>query len=561
MVMEDHDCRTTARSRAANIKFAVLTLSAFALVSGAAYLRTPESAPPPEQAATDGEPSQALVPIPANLFVNWKKPDIALLFSGQVHGYLKPCGCSEPQKGGFARRYNFIEAVKARGWPVLQVDLGDLIQKGGPEALIKYRYSMESMKLLRIGATGIGENELVQPLIATLAEYALNERKPSVLATNLTVKSFADQKPPVFGREMIAGGPKHGLPFVGIASIVAPSVAKANNDPNDVSIETVEKQLDKLLRTSIAELQQGIKKQQADNNLPLDTPLLVLLYQGSVEEAKACAKKNPEFQVILCLCKEEEPPARPVIVGETMIVEVGHKGRSVGVLGALLTGKTDNPFDFGQYELVPLGPEFETPQGKEAQNPIHDVLQRFAEEIKRDDYLARFPQTRHVVQVTFPEATYVGSQKCKSCHKHAYKIWDDSPHPHAYDDLANKATRPTLRQFDGECVVCHVTGFQYLTGYRNEQKTPHLRGVGCESCHGPGSEHIKDKNNAALHSLMNPWHPAKEDETELDKTRRMNLVDQFCQKCHDTDNDVNWDFAKKYPRIIHLNPNGGKKGE
>ena len=36
---------------------------------------------------------------------------VALLLSGESHGYLQPCGCSEPQKGGLARRYNSRSAT------------------------------------------------------------------------------------------------------------------------------------------------------------------------------------------------------------------------------------------------------------------------------------------------------------------------------------------------------------------------------------------------------------------------------------------------------------------
>ena len=32
--------------------------------------------------------------------------------------------------------------------------------------------------------------------------------------------------------------------------------------------------------------------------------------------------------------------------------------------------------------------------------------------------------TPHPLQVQYPEATYVGSDKCKSCHQHAYQVWE-----------------------------------------------------------------------------------------------------------------------------------------
>src|SRR5207244_3142153 len=100
-----------------------------------------------------------------------------------------------------------------------------------------------------------------------------------------------------------------------------------------------------------------------------------------------------------------------------------------------------------------------------------------------------------------PDAKYVGSAKCQECHQDAFKVWQqkdekDRSHSVAYESLV-KATKPSLRQFDGECIVCHVVGFGIDSGFKNEKQSAHLKDVGCESCHGPGSEHIKKRNNMA----------------------------------------------------------------
>ena len=47
-----------------------------------------------------------------------------------------------------------------------------------------------------------------------------------------------------------------------------------------------------------------------------------------------------------------------------------------------------------------------------------------------------------------------------------------------------------------ECVICHVVGMEYEGGYISEEKTGHLKDVGCENCHGPGSEHVKTLGKA-----------------------------------------------------------------
>src|SRR5262249_19165017 len=86
------------------------------------------------------------------LFRNWPKPDLVVIISGQEHGYLDPCGCSRPQVGGLVRRYNFMEGLKERGWPILAVDVGDVPQRKGPAGLpdvqgvLKYTYAMEALQ-------------------------------------------------------------------------------------------------------------------------------------------------------------------------------------------------------------------------------------------------------------------------------------------------------------------------------------------------------------------------------------------------------------------------------
>jgi len=81
---------------------------------------------------------------------------------------------------------------------------------------------------------------------------------------------------------------------------------------------------------------------------------------------------------------------------------------------------------------------------------------------------------------------YAGSESCKTCHEYEYGKWSRNVHAHAYAILEREGS-----QFDPECVTCHVVGMDYESGFISEQKTGHLKNVGCENCHGPGSEHIK----------------------------------------------------------------------
>lgn len=537
----DKDARPTPPAPAATpsrrgLRVAVW-VCATACAAGAVLMcgwsRSPEPAPQPPAAAPAAQPAAKNAP---RLFHGWprdRKPDLVVLLTGQVYGYLQPCGCSDPQYGGLERRYNFVQGLHQRGWPVVAADLGDIPQKSGPQALLKYRYIMESMKRIGYSAAGIGESEAAQGLMNALAEFALNNPSPRIVSANLDRKDPAgnDKFPNMLAPFEVVSQP--GQPTVAFVGATGKSVAAVIKDHEDGKFTDADKALTAVLADPAVA--------QAD--------IRVLLFQGDLAEAKEVAKRFPQFQVVQCLTLEEEPPGRPNVVGKSWVIEVGHKGRHVGTVGVYRTGQRERPFEL-YYESVMLGPEFRTPDTEEAAQPILALFEDYAREVKRGDYLRQYPKMQHPMQRAFPNATYVGSEACRSCHRESYKIWKASPHSHAYQTLVD-AKRPTLRQFDGECVRCHVTGFEYETGFASEAATPRLKDNGCENCHGPCSLHVQQKDNAALYPLMNPLKTQK-NETPQQRTARENKLNDACMKCHDTDNDVHWDIKKWVEgKIVH----------
>jgi predicted CXXCH cytochrome family protein len=91
--------------------------------------------------------------------------------------------------------------------------------------------------------------------------------------------------------------------------------------------------------------------------------------------------------------------------------------------------------------------------------------------------------------------------------------------------------RPWLKK----CGQCHVTGLNY------EKRTFKEPGVGCESCHGPGLEHIQSKKPAQFaKNIVNP------------ATLAVGLQVQICGSCHTRGKD---------PSGVHGYPKGFKPGE
>jgi hypothetical protein len=93
-------------------------------------------------------------------------------------------------------------------------------------------------------------------------------------------------------------------------------------------------------------------------------------------------------------------------------------------------------------------------------------------------------------------------------------------------------------------VVCHVIGFGNRGGFTDADKTPLLKGVGCESCHGPASLHVEKPDDVKLQAVLNPWRAKAGGNAQ----RAMLNIDTACQKCHDQDNSVHYKFEEYWEK-------------
>jgi len=555
--------------------------------------QVPVPADPPKATAPGGK-SDGDKP-----FAQWPKeaPDLVLVFSGQTYGYLQPCGCSRPQQGGLERRYNLIQQLKGKGWNVVGLDVGDILPKPpeGSEMPVppaqtfkKFEYAMRAYKEMGYAAVGLGEYDYKRDVFELLPRYTLNnpDKPPFILSGNVVGvdrdaagkvtkttprdKYFptVDGKPT--GRESVGVGvvvPTEKLP-IGVIGLVGPSVADAittNGTKGPLHFNDYAKHLEGTLAAFALH--------------PLKPTLNVLLFQGTPTEAQNAAQAFPGVQVVACLTDSSEPPGAPMENGITkqLVIQTGHKGRYVGVLGVF---KTPKGFDF-HYQLITLGEEYLTPANAEAEkaNKALRLLEEYAKDIKDADLLKQFVAKRplHPAQINHPKADlkYVGSEACAKCHAAEYAVWKGHKHSHAYEALEKLAKRPGLQQFNGECLACHTTGFRYETGFESEKKTPLLLNNGCENCHGPGSGHVANDKDKGLLKAMMPWRlhpkdklPSKEvlekyaKLTEVERAQDATMpadvkqlvnvrIAAMCMKCHDGDNDPKFDPWTYLPKVYH----------
>ena len=88
---------------------------------------------------------------------------------------------------------------------------------------------------------------------------------------------------------------------------------------------------------------------------------------------------------------------------------------------------------------------------------------------------------------------YVSASACRDCHEQEYLQWSATRHAFAFETLLKKE-----RYFDPNCVSCHTTGFGYQTGFQIGDETSEFKGVQCETCHGPGKQHVGNPKKANI---------------------------------------------------------------
>ena len=115
------------------------------------------------------------------------------------------------------------------------------------------------------------------------------------------------------------------------------------------------------------------------------------------------------------------------------------------------------------------------------------------------------------------KAEYKGSGKCKSCHKEQYTAWSEMKHSKAFEILKPEQVASGKDEKGQACVQCHTTGHG-MGGFTSVEATPKLVGVGCESCHGAGGNHVTVMLNAMM------------EETEVTDKQISKSVG--CVKCH-----------------------------
>ena len=467
------------------------------------------------------------------LLKDWTQPEFALFVTGRQHGYIEPCGCTglDNQNGGMMRRHTALKQVKALGWDVIPIDIGNQVRRFGAQPVIKLKHTWESLcQIMDYKAVGLGPDDLKLSAV-DLLQTIENAKKDD--SSNIFVCANAVVLDQSFTTRFLIIPTKSGKK-VGVTYIVGDEEVKEINN-SEITFQPTEDALTEVVP----------KMQEAG----CDT--MVLMCKSSLEDCRAIAKKFPVFDLLVTGGGAGEPTFRPEMVkaGEhtTQMIQVGTKGMYAGVVG-FYPGK-ENPI---RYERITLSSRFEDSE------EIKVVFKNYQNELK-----AMGLERLGLKPVKHPaDRQFVGSRVCADCHSTAYKIWKDGvdgqggPHFRATLDLTEPGERTWVkRHHDPECLSCHVTGwhpqeyFPYQSGYLKLEDNL-LHGNGCENCHGPAGRHVAAENGDIDVSIEEMENLRKELVVTKDEAKK-----EMCMSCHDIDNSPDFHedgaFEEYWKKIEH----------
>lgn len=489
-----------------------------------------------EQPVTNGPVKPPEMPA---IFTDGTAPSTVLVLTGEQHGYLEPCGCSDKQAGGLARRADLFRQLAAKGWNPVGIDDGGLLRLDRirrDQTKIKLHSILKGLNEIGYQSVGVGYEELLFGSTDLYTEYinltAEENFKLQFISANVTLfGSRAEGIPPREYQIIESGGIK-----IGVTGVLTDSVkqeldqAGITRDANDVSI------------VPAAEVLPGvIERMQADG-----AEVLVLMSHGAMDESKALAEQFPEFQVVVTARSVEDPKKETVKVGNTIFCEVGQKGKNAA--------------------LIALS---RTPEGITVRHVLMEIEQESfgndprMTQLMQDyqDALTSQQETILAAHIGNPEkGSYVGVDQCKTCHTKAYAVWSKTRHSQAYQSLIegrkNYDGKWVSRSHDPECLCCHSTGWdpqealRYESGFITLEKTPHLAGQQCENCHGPGSKHVDAEQAIKSGTKLNDVAIALRQQMKLN---RQDAEKQLCTKCHDYENSPHFsgNFEKYWSKVNH----------
>ena len=398
------------------------------------------------------------------------KIESAVVFlTGNELSSLQPCGCASGQLGGLDRRAAVLDAVPP-GKRVI-VNTGNLVENDSDQDLIKFSIIVQAFSMLDYDVVNFTAKDIeIAESLGILTGNSFESISSAGDGNDGLVRKFTKQ-------------------------------LQLGKDTINVTVGTFDT---KTGRTEdINELFEPSAAGQTANILIINT-----CDEKSISEIG----RINAVDVVVCPGDADEAIALSESGSRPLVVSAGRFGEYVGKL-EISTDKSGAGLKF-EYTGIPVKESL--PQEK----TLVDLYKAYQLMVKNANLLESFPR------FSLPEGLeYIGSKACQSCHDYEYNKWSTKAHSHAYSTLEKAGS-----QYDPECAICHTVGMRYEQGFISEAGTAYLKDVGCESCHGPGSEHLKT----------------------LGKVKTTEPKQQ-CAECHTSERSVDYagNEAEYFKNIVH----------
>ncbi len=420
--------------------------------------------------------------------------DLPIYFTCDTRGRLEPCGCFAGQFGGLTRLKTLLDAEAPAG--ALRVDVGDAV--GGHEDydVMEYRYVLRAFAAMKYDALNLGGRE-ARFSAAQLREIRRTSPVP-ILSANLLDKK---DRLPVFDACRIV---QRGGFRIGIVGVLDPR--SLDETPGEGLV--------------VGDMETAVERSLA--GLRGRTDLIVLLAFTDEATLARLARQFYECQVVLG-GRVSQPAQELRRENRSLVYFVTNESRALGLLRLQLEPAAALQVTTNEIRLL----HDRIPQDQS----FRDLMQDYRDEVRRTRLAVDDPAylSADTVPGVRTAASYVGSEKCLACHADAANVWAASAHARAFKTLL-----PRQADADPKCIGCHTIGFGNPSGYRREFGSARLVDVGCESCHGPGSLHLRARTG---------------DSTVNFTYRSLDAGD--CRKCHYGEFSRPFDWDQFWPLIRH----------
>ncbi|MFT4709040.1 MAG: tetratricopeptide (TPR) repeat protein [Planctomycetota bacterium] len=483
--------------------------------------------------------------------------DLLLLYTGNVHGYIEPCGCSAGQIGGIDRLAGYIhEERKARPGTSLHIDSGDLFAEGiitddntVQQLRVKAESFLDAWGEIGCDAIGVGEAEISLG-IAQLAELSEQSGVP-FLASNIV---DPDGVHPLTTHLIFE---RAGMK-IGLFSLIASKLeeAKVNKD-KETPLGT--HKVDELLGAQGYRIQPWqARAEELIAELRPQVDMLFCVSHLGFKRNEILATKHPELDLIFGghFYNSEGPTA---VIGDTPVLTSMVKGSRVGRMEWWLEDKDDYlaasnqgvPGELVDYserivmetqrdasrqayqDLAGLEQKYgtekwnnkrrtegslyysaasrllemgEAPAGNRfshAQIPMHTAIPRSELALAAvDDYhratdIYWAAQRPGALPRIDSKGVFAGAEACDRCHSEQYEFWLGTRHSRAFATL-----EATDQESDAECIGCHTIGYQMEGGFDRPSRAQGFENVQCAACHGGGLSHMAGGMSPMLPGLI-----------------------------------------------------------